>query len=158
MAMIRTFLLLLLMGTASACSLVDPYSESFYDREAESILPSEDPLVLALFEHKLNKNDISYKRNYQGHYSAVDPEDAGKLISIGKKMHKKSIQRESIKVGQNCASRRLQGYLREEGALFVFAREDDGYYLHVRAKDYAAANVQQRLTQFQAECAADLEE
>lgn len=158
MSVIRVFLLSLCLGAVSACSSLAPYGDNFYDREARSILPSEDPLVLAWFERNLNDNDISYKRNYQGHYSAVDPEDSGALIALGKKARNKRIERESVQVGQDCASRRLQGFLRDAGALFVFVKEDNGYFLHIRARDVADIQVQERLAQFQAECAAGRQE
>ncbi len=49
------------------------------------------------------------------------------------------------------------GYLREQGALFVFVQEEEKFRLLVRAQDYVEAQVEEHLAKFQAECAAELE-
>ena len=117
--------------------------------------PSEDPLVLAYFERSLNEAKISYQRDYEGLYRAVDASQQGKLKKLGQASLELDPGRESLQVTAGCAAERLRDYLQGERAIYIVSREPEGAYVQMLESDFNRLGVAERYEQYQSDCAQD---
>jgi hypothetical protein len=145
---------IVLSAVLSACSPTELIpQDKFYERESPAIEVTDDPLKLAYFKLLTHDAGISYSRDMEGKYSAVIPKDSKKMAKLAQQAQAAEFSREKRKVEQTCATRRLQGYLREQNILSAFVQEEDGFYLIMDAKDYSSEGIEERLKGFEEKCA-----
>jgi hypothetical protein len=140
----------------SACSPTELIKEDrFFEREHPPVTLGSDPLKLAYFKMLANEAGIPYRRDSEGNYTAVKSKDTKQLAKLAKQAESATFIQEKKSVKQTCATRRLQGYLRVKSVLSAFVQDEDGYYLIMDAKDYSAEGIEERLKEFEEQCARD---
>jgi hypothetical protein len=119
-------------------------------------LPSDDLLVLARFEYFLNSEGIKYQRDTAGMYTTVDAGSMDRLIELGHKALEIEPSRASIQIGSECASEKLQQYLRSAAIFYVIRPESDGEYLEMTKSDFASNTVTERYASYEFDCRQSL--
>ncbi|MCR9106807.1 MAG: hypothetical protein NXI15_16050 [Gammaproteobacteria bacterium] len=154
-AVIRSALLVVfaVLGTGSlvACSAFD---EKFYEAQPDTVKPSEDPLVLAYFERALNDEGIAYKRNYEGKYMALHPNQNDDLIDVSKRFDGFSVEQSTLKVTKGCAAQRMQAYLRSKNIIYTVVLQQQDAYLHMSLDDFNKYDIAGQWDAFTRGCAA----
>jgi len=117
--------------------------------------PGDDPLVLAHFEHYLVSEGISYRRDYEGNFRAVQPANTGRMEDLGERALAIDPGRESVQVAPGCPEERLVRFLQDSGVIFVRQQEEEGAFLQMTETDYTRNGVAGRYAAIEAECAAE---